>query len=202
MEEQNADRRRRDEDEDRPRLSKGERRERKSTGRSNRRQRRIAREREDHQPYDDRGERDDRGEPEEGTGARGDHLPAALKAHEDRSPVAEHCGASDERSDERALELNGHERRNEALGDVEHDHRRAEPRPEAAPDVGCADVPAAVLANVLAPQQQHEPVPEGQAAGQVAGENEEEVGYLGSIWYFETQSFTVAQSRLSKNASM
>jgi hypothetical protein len=202
MEEQNADRRGRDEDDDRPRLSEGERGERKSDGRSNRRERRIAREREDRQPHEHRGEPDDRGEPEERAGARGDHLPAAPEAHEDRPPVAEHRGASDQRSDEGALELNGHERGNEALGDVEHDHRRAEPRPETAPDVRGADVPAPVFPDVVAPDQQDEPVPEGEAAGDVAGEDEEEIVYLESIWYFETQSLTVAQSMLSKNASM
>jgi hypothetical protein len=52
------------------------------------------------------------------------------------------------------------------------------------------------------PQQSDEPVPEGEASGQVAGEDEERVRYFGLIWYFETQSFTVDQSMLSKNASM
>jgi hypothetical protein len=116
--------------------------------------------------------------------------------------VPEHGSAADERADESALELGRHERRDEALADVEQDDRDAQPRAEAAPDVRRADVPAPVLADVLPPQQQDEPVPEREAAGQVAGEYQERIGYLGLIWYCETQSFTVAQSMLSKKVSM
>jgi hypothetical protein len=116
--------------------------------------------------------------------------------------VAEHRRSADQRTDEGSLQLGSHQRRHEPLGDVEQDDGRAERRPEAAPDVRGADVAAAVGADVLPPKQQDEPVPEWEAAGQVAGEDEKEFRYLGLIWYLDTQSFTAAQSMLSKNASM
>jgi hypothetical protein len=116
--------------------------------------------------------------------------------------VAEHRRPADQRTYERPLQLGGQERRHEALGDVEQDDGNPERGPEAAPDVRGADVAAAVGTDVLAPEQQDEPVPEREAAGQVAGEDEQEIRYFGLIWYCDTQSFTAAQSMLSKNASM
>jgi hypothetical protein len=59
-----------------------------------------------------------------------------------------------------------------------------------------------VAANVVATSGPDDPVPEREAAGEVAGEDESELDYLGLIWYFEAQSLIVAQSRLSKKASM
>jgi hypothetical protein len=103
--------------------------------------------------------------------------------------------AGDERRDER-----GHE----ALGHVEHDHRDRVPSAEAPPDVRRADVPAADPADVLAARPPDDPVPGRDAAGQIPEKDESEslYGYFSGIAYFDIQSFTVPQSRLSKNASM
>ena len=84
-------------------------------------------------------------------------------------PVAEHRRSADEGADQRAFDLRGEERRDEPFGDVEQHHGRSETRPEAAPDVRGADVAAAELADVATLERPDEPVPEREAAGQVAG---------------------------------
>jgi hypothetical protein len=43
---------------------------------------------------------------------------------------------------------------------------------------------------------------DGPGLSEPAREDDEDVCYFGLIWYRETQSFTVAQSMLSKNVSM
>jgi hypothetical protein len=59
-----------------------------------------------------------------------------------------------------------------------------------------------VPANVVAPGGPDDPVAEREAAGEIPGEDVGERFYLGLIWYFDAQSLIVAQSRLSKKASM
>src|SRR5205085_7524060 len=92
-------------------------------------------------------------------------------------------------------------RRCEALGGVEEDDRQPVPAAVGAPDVSRADVPAPDRADVDAFERPHHPVAEGQRARDVTSGDEERVGQA-RIWYFETQSFTVAQSTLWKKASM
>jgi hypothetical protein len=59
-----------------------------------------------------------------------------------------------------------------------------------------------VPANVVAAREADDPVAEREAAGEVARDYDGEGLYLGLIWYFDAQSLIVAQSRLSKKASM
>jgi hypothetical protein len=202
MEQEHAHGGGRDEDDHRPGLAERDRHDWQRHRSGHRGERRVAREREDRDPDHEPGEPHQRREPEEGACAGRDHLAAAPEAHENRPPVAEHRGAAHERADERALDLDGDQRRDEPLRYVEQDHRRAEPGPEAAPDVGGADVAAAELPDVASPEDPDDPEAEREAAGQVAGDDQDGGGYFGLIWYFATQSFTVAQSMLSKKASM
>ena len=94
--------------------------------------------------------------------------------------MAEHRRPADEGADESAFELRGDERRDEPLRDVEQDHRRAQPRAEAAPDVGGADVAAAELADVRRLKTRTSQYAEREAAGQVAGHDQERVAVV--IW--------------------
>ncbi len=119
--------------------------------------------------------------------------------------MAEHRRAPGERARDVAGDQGRDERGHEPLGDVEHDHRDRIARAEAPPDVRRPDVAAADRPDVDAPRQPHDPVSEREAAGEVADDDEGERldnRYFRGIAYFETQSFTVFQSRLSKNASM
>jgi hypothetical protein len=68
----------------------------------------------------------------------------------------------------------GDERGHEALQHIEHDHRNRVTRPEGPPDVRRADVPAADGPDVHALRRADDPVPEREAAGQVADEDEGE----------------------------
>jgi hypothetical protein len=154
MQEDDAGGRSRDEDDDGPRLPENERRERKRDCGGHRRQGRVAEKGEDGDPDDGGYQADERRQAEERARAGRNHLPAAPEAHEHRPPVAEHRRPADQRTDEGPLQLGGHERRREALGDIEQDDGNPERRTEAAPDVGGADVAAAVVADVLASKQQ------------------------------------------------
>ena len=86
------------------------------------------------------------------------------------------------------------------------DHRNRVPRPERAPHVRGADVPAAhgVRMSDAARSPADDPVPGRNAAGEIADDDEERGldGYFKGIAYPETQLLTVVQSRFSKNASM
>jgi hypothetical protein len=98
----------------------------------------------------------------------------------------------------------GDEHREEALRHVEQDDRDPVARPERAPDVRRADVPATDGPDVDALRPADDPVPEREAAGQIADEDEGERldDYFNGMAYPETQLFTVVQSRFWKNASM
>ena len=141
---------------------------------------------------------------EERSPAGRDHLPALREAEKYRPPVPEHRGAAGKRAGDVTRHEGRDQRRHEPFGNVEQDHRNREPRPEAPPDVRRADVPAADRPDVDAAGPAHHPVAEREAAGEVPGDDEGERfdGYFSGIAYFETQSFTVPQSRFSKNASM
>src|SRR5919204_3402814 len=93
------------------------------------------------------------------------------------------------------------QRGREALRGVQQHARHAQPRPKGAPDVGRADVPAADGADVDAAEGADEPVPGRDASREVARDYAEESRQV-VIWYRLTQSLTVSQSRLLKNASM
>jgi hypothetical protein len=95
-----------------------------------------------------------------------------------------------------------HEGRGKPLRHVEQRDADAEPRAERPPYVRGADVSAPVPSDVFAARTAYDPVPERKTAGEVAGDYDEKRLYLGLIWYFDAQSLTVAQSRLSKKASM
>ncbi len=118
--------------------------------------------------------------------------------------MAEHRGAARERARDVARDEGRGERRRETLGDVEHDHRQRVAGTERPPDVRPTDVAAADGANVDAAGRPNDPVSEREAAGEIADEDEDESldCYFKGTWYFDTQSFTVAQSRLLKKASM
>src|SRR5438477_9589231 len=96
------------------------------------------------------------------------------------------------------------ESRRESLCRIEQHDREAEPPAVDAPHFRPADVAAPVPADVVALDEPHEPVAPRHRAEHVPGDDEERrrhSAYVG-IWYFDTQSLTVDQSRLSKNASM
>jgi hypothetical protein len=93
------------------------------------------------------------------------------------------------------------QRRDETLRRVEDDDREPESPPEDAPDVRPADVAAAVTPDVRPPDRRDQPIAGGYRAGEIAGDGDKDGGYFW-IWYPDTQSLTVDQSRLSKNASM
>jgi hypothetical protein len=116
--------------------------------------------------------------------------------------VAEHRRGPGERAGHVADRERRDQRRREALRDVEQRDRKPQPRAVDAPDVGRADAPASEGADVGAPRGAYDPVPEREAPGEIAGDDEGKGLYLGLISYFAAQSLTVAQSRLLKKASM
>ena len=67
-------------------------------------------------------------------------------------------------------------------------------------------LPLPDLADVLVFDEQDDPVAERHRPQQVTAKDDEEreviAVYFSGIWYFETQSFTTAQSRLLKKTSM
>ena len=101
-------------------------------------------------------------------------------------------GTDPERRDE-----GGHE----ALQRVQQHDRNSEPGSERPPDVRRPDIAAADGADVDAAPEPHEPVAEGQRAGEVAGDHEQGFDH-GVIWYRPAQSLITAQSRFAKKASM
>ena len=119
--------------------------------------------------------------------------------------VAAACARLGLRTTERPGDVPHHEgrdqRRDESLDDVEQHHGNRVACSCRPPDVRRPDVAAADLADVLAAEDPNKPVAARDAAGQVAGEDEER-SVQGVIWYPLTQALTASQSRLSKNASM
>src|SRR5262245_5992072 len=202
MEKQDADGGHADERDDGPGLPQRNRDEGQRCRGDHGGERCVAEEREDGDPDHGRGQPDERREREEGAAARRDHLPAALEAQEQRPPVPEHRCAARQCARERARDLGGDEGGHEPLREVEHDHGSTEAGAEAPRDVRGADVAAPEAADIAALEDPDEPVAEREAAGQVAGQDEECGFYLSVISYFATQSFTVAQSRLFMKASM
>jgi hypothetical protein len=91
--------------------------------------------------------------------------------------VADHRGDAREHADEVAAEPEPQHRRDRALGDVEERDREAHLEAERAPDVRRARVAAAERPDVHAAQHEGEPVPPRHAAEDVAGGDEEYVGY-------------------------
>src|SRR5262245_35201178 len=204
VQDEHAERRQAGEDEHRPRLAEQQRGDRQRDRGDDRRDRHIARERKDREPHDRPDKPDERREPEQRPPVGRDHLPALREAEEQRPPVAEHRRAAGQRSGDRPGREGRGERGHEAFRDVEHDHRNRVAGPEGPPDVRGADVPAADGANVDTLRPADDPVPEREAAGQVADDDEGQRldGYLKGIPYPVTQLLTVTQSRFSKNASM
>src|SRR5207302_1293077 len=100
-------------------------------------------------------------------------LAALLEAEEQRPPVAEHGRAAREDAGQLTDEERTDERRDEPFRDVEQHDRDAVAAPELPPHVGGADVPAPDLADVDALRRADEPVPEGHAADEVAGDHDE-----------------------------
>src|SRR3954447_20692099 len=144
---------------------------------------------------------DDRRNAEERTAAGRDHLPAALPTQEERTPVAQHRSRAGEDAGE-VRDVDGREHRgDEALRRVDEHHGQAERAPEDAPHVRAADVPAAQRTDVDVLHGADEPVSRRDRPGEIAGDYCGRGGYFW-IWYFDTQSLTVRQSRLSKNALM
>ena len=118
--------------------------------------------------------------------------------------MTEHRGGAGESAREVADYERRYERRRKALGYVEEDNRDPVAPAEGAQDIRGSDVAAADRPDVQ-PFRPSDPVPEREAAGEVADDDESErfdKRYFRGIAYFDTQSFTVPQSRLSKNASM
>ena len=113
-------------------------------------------------------------------------------------------GLLEEQRTDRQRQRRDDESGHEALRDVEQDDRTPVPRPERAPDVRRTDVPAADGPDVDALRPADDPVPEREAAGQIAEEDEggRLDDYFSGMPYPETQLLTVAQSRFWKNASM
>src|SRR6266545_2356457 len=109
---------------------------------------------------------------EKGAAAGCDHLPAALPAQEQRSPMAKHCRRAGEHACEVRDDECRHERRDEPLRRIEHDHRQAQPPSEQAPDVASADVAAAVEADVVSLDEPDEPVAPRHRAEHVARSDE------------------------------
>ena len=116
--------------------------------------------------------------------------------------MSEHCRAARQNAGELRHVDRGEQRGNEAFRGVDENDRQAEAPAEDAPDVGSADVAAAVLADVGPLDGADEPVPGRDRAGDIPGDDGDCGSYFVSIWYFETQSLIVRQSRLSKNALM
>ena len=175
-------------------------------------QRRVAGDEEGDDPDRDPDQAQERSCAEKHAAPGGHRLPALLEAEEERPPVAEHRGAAGEHGCQLADEERAHERRHEALRHVEHYDRDPEPASVGPPYVRRTDVAAAHLADVLALDEQDDPVPERHRPQQVAAKDDEGRSHRGvlqellrhfsGIWYFETQSFTTAQSRLLKKTSM
>ena len=122
-------------------------------------------------------------------------------AEKQRAEVAEHrSGAS-----EYAREMRDDERRcksrRESFERVDEHDGQSEPPPVDTPHVRPADVAAADRSDVSVLDCAHQPVAGRNRPRQVANDYEERSAYVW-IWYFDTQSLTVRQSRLSKNASM
>jgi hypothetical protein len=88
--------------------------------------------------------------------------------------MAEHRRRTRQRARDVPRDERGHERRREALGDVEQRDRKAEASAVDAPDVRGSDVPAAELADVGTPGNPDDPEAEREAAGEIAGRDEEQ----------------------------
>jgi hypothetical protein len=95
--------------------------------------------------------------------------------------VAQHRGTAGEHAGPLPDEERGEERRDEPLQGVDEDDRQPEPPAEDPPDVGAADVAAAVAADIGMPDRRDEPVPGRDRAGEVAGDDGEQRSYLW-IW--------------------
>jgi hypothetical protein len=157
----------------RPRLSEEPGDERNRRGREHRRGGGVAQKQEAEDP-DPRGdEPDQRGDAEQRAAGGRDHLPALGEAHEQRPPVAEHGRAAGEYAGPLPHHQRGDERGHEPLQHVQQHNGQPQPPPVHAPDVGGADVAAAVAADVVVAQQSDEPVAERHAAGEVAAGDED-----------------------------
>ena len=128
-----------------PRLAEREPDERERNRRHDRGERRVAREEEGDDPDAEPDQPEQRRDAEEGAAGGRDGLAALLEAQEERAPVAEHRRAAGEDAGQLADEQRPHERRHEALGDVEEHDRDPVPAAVGAPDVRRADVAAARL---------------------------------------------------------
>ena len=142
-----------------------------------RRQRGVAGDEEDDEPDRDPDQPEQRHDAEERPAPGRDRLAALLEAEEERPPVAEHRRAPREHADQLADENRADERGHEPLGDVEHDDRDPVGLAVRAPDVACADVAATDRADVLALEQEDEPVAERHRPQQVAAEDDEGAGH-------------------------
>src|SRR5581483_1209713 len=140
--------------------------------RDHRRDRSVPRQREQEEPDPGGGAADERCDAEERAARGRDHLPAAAESEEQRPPVPEHRRRAGEDACTVAGELDGDERRHEALRRIEQHRRNAEAAPVQAPDVRRTDVAAALGANVLAAEDAHEPVAPRHGADDVPGHGE------------------------------
>ena len=174
MQKEHADGCRAREDEHGPGLAEQERGDRQATARQDRGHRGVAGEREHHEPDDDPDQPNERREPEERTAAGRDRLPALREAEEDRAPVAEHRRAAGERTGDMPDRHRRDERRDEPLEDVEQHHRnrvaRARPRARRSSPRCCRCRPCGCPRRGPA----GDPVPEREAAGEVADDDEGE----------------------------
>src|SRR5581483_8771523 len=178
----------------------GERRERQAG--DDRRERRVAEERERQDPDPGTDPAHDRRHPQERAAGRRDDLATAPQPQEQRPPVTEHRRAAREDAGKMRVRLRRDQRRDEALRGVHQHDRQPVPAPVDPPHVRPADVAAAERADVRALESADDPVAGRDAAGQVAGDDQDRQRQRAGTPYPVTQPLTTPQSRLSKKASM
>src|SRR5439155_22070609 len=148
-----------------------------------------AREQEGDKPDPGDHQRDPAADCEEHAAAGRNHLAALLEPEVERPRVSEHRRSAGEDAAEMRDEDHADERGREALQRIERDHGDGEAAAVRAPDVGAADRAAAVTADVLAAEDERQPVAPGAGAEEVAPDHDEGEGH-GLMPYASTQPST------------